>query len=242
MSKSYLGIFLLAFFCSIFVVHASCDYETQNSLKVQASNVVANCSVSQVPTGIMVESPVAGPDGVKEIVEKQVTASIATIYNLTEDLYITVKNLNTSEEKNYYYSDSVDGTITWQNLDLSVIVPYEIKIFSNHADCYGEELAKLKIVSAKINDYAFMPYCSGLDTYYCQKYITEEITMSEDQIKELAYKDEVKLRDEESHDEVVVNETFWSKYRFYILGVVILIGVVSLSVIIIRRRQRSEVL
>ncbi len=245
MSKRWIGIVCMlgVMFGFLPFVQAQCDYEIQNNLRTKAGNVTANSLVEQVATGEIIEMPIANSDGKTEKIEEKMDAAVSTIYNITEDLYITVRNLNTSDEKTYYYRDTDHGTFTWQSFDLTNIVPYEIKIFSNHTDCYGEELAKLRVVAPKRNLFASMPDCYGLDTYYCKMYITEDLNMTEEQFKKLSSEAQLKLLEgkEKENKEEIKDLNFLQKYRFYILGGIIIMGVIIVVVIVVRK-QRSKVL
>ncbi len=238
--KKWLILFSFLFLLD---VHAACDYETQNSLRIKAGNITANSIVEEISTGEFKESLYPDESGKRPLIEVVDNAAVSTIYNLTEDLYLVVRNMNTQEEITYHYADSVNGTITWQSFDLSQIVSYEIKIFSNHEDCFGDELAKLKIVSPKLNDYYFMPYCQGVNHYYCKQFITEELNLTEEQLKNLAFEEQAKMdNDGKTVEDGVLEKNFWETYKFYIIGCIVALGVLVMIIFLIKRRQRSDVL
>ena len=242
MLKKIIGMFLVLFCFCILNVYAACDYETQNDLRVKASHVVANSSVQDIATGKVTESPWLNENGERDLIEEEIPTSICTIYNLTEDLYLTVQNLNTLELQTYYYQDTEDGMISWESTDLTQIIPYEIKVYSNHQDCQNEELYKTQIISAKMNQHSLMSYCYGLETYYCQKYITEEINVTEDKIKEMAYTEQAKLQDKKKNEDKKEEISFWVKYKYVLFAFVGIIILVGLLVFIIKRKQRSDIL
>ena len=66
--------------------------------------------------------------------------------------------------------------------------------------------------------------CFGVDAYYCQKYITTELNMTESEIREQIIQDQ--LKEEPSEDPEEESQTF--DYRiFFIIGVIVLVVAVG---------------
>lgn len=241
MFRKMIGMFLILFCFNILTVHAACDYETQNDLRVKASHVTASSNVEDIETGKEISAPWADENGNQDNIKEVITTSISSIYNITEDLYITVENKNTGEITTYSYNDTDNGSITWKTTDLTHIIPYEIKVYSNNQDCQGEELNKMEIVSAKINEHSLMSYCYDLDTYYCRRYITEEINIPEEKVVEMANTEREKIKKNESIEEKK-EENIWKKYKYVLFGGLGLIIIGGFIVVLMKRKQRSDIL
>lgn len=241
MNKRKIGILgLVAFLMFSPRVHATCDYETQVKLARESTNVKAVYEVGIYGTGEYEDSEVLDENDNPIPIELEEQRLEANILNLTENLYVVVRNKKTGEETTYHYSDSDQGTISWQETDFEEIKEYEITVYSEHQDCSGTELNKLSLVLPKFNEHSVMPYCYEVNAYYCQEWITEPIYMSDQEVESRGYAEQMK-HEEEKKEEKENKENFWSKYIVYIsLGIVLIIGVAA--VVIVIKKQRSKVL
>lgn len=234
---------ILVFLCLLTVgilnvsAASSCDYETQVKLNSEANNIKTSYEVKEIKTGKQIVSDMG--EGMEDEVYTGVEVSI---YNLTENLYLKVTNLQTSETKTYYYADTNDGSITFTRGEegLSEIVTYQVTVYSNHSDCKDEELKKVNIVTPRYNTFSAEALCQNSTKYYCQTYITEELNMTfEDFVKQAT----AALKDNETkpEDQTEKQESFFEKYGVYMIAVigVILIGVVT--TVIVRNKQRSSI-
>lgn len=242
MFKRKIGIFLvLVSFCTCFTVNAACDYETQNNLSREAANVTANYEIGTYGTGEYEQSEVPNEDGTENYFEVEETEIKVNIYNITENLYVEVLNKNTKDVKTYYYKDTNQGSIQWTNQDFGTISEYEIKVYSNHSDCSGEELNKLSLVLPKYNSHHDMPYCIGLDTYYCKEWITQELNMSQEEIEKNGYAEQLKSSQKEEESEKVEDNS-WNKYTYVIVSLIVILIIGGLAFVVIKRKQRSDVI
>ena len=243
MFKRKIGIFLvLVSFCTCLSVNAACDYETQLQISREAANVTANYEIGTYKTGEYEQSEIPNEDGSENYYEVEETEIKVNIYNITENLYVEVLNKNTKEVKTYYYKDTNEGSIQWKNQDFGTIVEYEIKVYSNHSDCSGEELNKLSLVLPKYNSHHYMPYCIGLDTYYCKEWITQEINMTQDEIEKSGYAEQLKNTEKKEDKSETEKDNFWDKYKYVIVSLVVILIIGGMAFIVIKRKQRSDVL
>lgn len=242
MCKRKLGIFLVIASCVCLTkgVDAACDYETQNRLKSEAANIRAVNEIKEIGTGSYSESEMMNEDGTYETYEITKKVSEVNIYNVTENLYVVVKNKNTNLEKKYYYKDTDNGTITWNEDITEELVEYEIKIYSNVGDCQNTELKNTSIVLPKYNIFSMKPYCYNVDAYYCEEYVTQEINMTEEEIENRGYKYQIEnQRFDETEPE---KEKKFGKYMMIIIASAIVLVIGGITILIVKRKQRSDVL
>ena len=234
---------ILVFLC-LFIVGVSnasaastCDYETQVKLNSEAANIKASYEVKEIKTGRKVEADL----GDEEYIDETYQGVEVSIYNMTEDLYLTVFNTSTSETKTYNYEDTDNGSIKLVRGEdgLEEIVTYQITIYSNHSDCKGEELKKISLATPKYNSFSADALCEGSSKYYCQEYITEDLNMTYDDFLKQAANNNKNDDNEDTNTDK--KENFFEKYGIYMLGgvLVILLGVVT--TVIVRKKQRSSI-
>lgn len=234
---------ILVFLC-LFIVGvtnasaaSTCDYETQVKLNSEAANIKASYEVKEIKTGIKNENDLV--DG--EPTDKTYQGVEVSIYNMTENLYLTVMNTLTNETKTYHYADTDNGSIKLVRGEdgLEDIVTYQITIYSNHNDCKDEELKKINLVTPKYNSFSADALCEGSSKYYCQEYVTEDLNMTyDDFLKQAANNNK---NDGNGDKDTVKDNDFFKKYGIYIVGgiLVILLGV--MTTVIVRKKQRSSV-
>ena len=234
---------ILVFLC-LFIVGvtnasaaSTCDYETQVKLNSEAANIKASYEVKEIKTGIKNENDLV--DG--EPTDKTYQGVEVSIYNMTENLYLTVMNTSTNETKTYHYEDTDNGSIKLVRGEdgLEDIVTYQITIYSNHNDCKDEELKKINLVTPKYNSFSADALCEGSSKYYCQEYVTEDLNMTyDDFLKQAANNNK---NDGNGDTDTVKDNDFFKKYGIYIVGgiLVILLGV--MTTVIVRKKQRSSV-
>ncbi len=220
---------------------STCDYDTQLELQKEALNIQANYEADWYDTGEYEESEVSEEDGsgIVEYYEPQVRVGL---YNLSKNLYVTVKNVNESKENTYFYEDTDNGNLSWtRDDDLSEIVNYEIKIYSNHSDCKGEELRTVSLVTPAHNEYYFEPFCEGVDAYYCEEFITTELNLTREQIESMGYQKQIE-QNNTVNQEPTTNEDEKNNYIYIIIGSIIVIAIIGVASIVIIRKQRSKII
>jgi len=242
MIKRKIGILGLACFLMFSTrVNATCDYETQVKLAREAANVEAVYEVGLYGTGEYDESEIIGEDGNPILYEIDEQLIVASIYNITENLYVVVTNKNTKEERIYHYSDSDKGVVSWKESDFEEVQTFEIAIYSEHTDCSGTELKKFEFKLPKYNIHSAMAYCYNVDTYFCKEWITEPLNMSDDDIEAKGFQEQFKAEEIKKEEEKKEENNFWKKYSIYIiLSAILLLGVTT--VVIVIKKQRSKVL
>ena len=232
----------IAVFFFLFVpftsVNAACDYARQVELATYAANVYVTYEIKQVVldnnNNIV---PDMHPDEVDSVGDYWVVEIlIVSIYNINDALYYVVRDDGTSTT--YYNSNAVDGVIEFE-VDLERIHNLTIEIYSNDPNCSGQLLTTKYLTTPMYNVMADSSICFGIDAYYCQKYITTELNMTETEIREQIINNYLTEEPEEEPEEE--SQTF--DYLIYIIiGIAIFVIALGVAIVILIRRKRSRVL
>ena len=170
---------LVLFFASTNYVYAVCDVNETNELNSLATNV--NVSYEIVKKEIPIDENYNFPDGMnEELLEDYVaTRDYFRIYisNITEDLYVVVRNETTGASTTYSFADAVNGTITFDTEVYVTIMNYTIEIFSSSAtNCPDTSLYTLYLTTPMYNSASESSYCEGIEDFYlCQKYLSVDV-------------------------------------------------------------------
>lgn len=234
---SCIGVFSFLGFIPLVSAASTCDYEAQVNLRKEANNVQATFEASWYGTGEYEPLEVPDDDGNTEYELKE-PGVINYIYNITNNIYVVVRNTKTEESKTYTFADSTEGRISWYT-DAKEIRNYEIKIYSNHPDCTGEEYNKISLITPMYNNNSGRLYCKNNTEYYCNEFITTEINMTEDQIYQKAIEEELK-RNAANEQKEEKEKSFLQKYGIYIGGVLAIILTGVLITVILRKVKRSK--
>ncbi len=235
------GTFLLTFMMMIMGVSAACDASELNRVSSEAFKV----SVTYEEVEELLEAGTyTPPDGIPEDEIDNYTTYVkyfkVYITNITEDIYVVVKDTYSNEEKTYTYQDSDNGTITIENRHIDEINEYTIKVYATNQECSRTALRTIKEKTPRYNEYYSMGICDGLEDYYlCNEYVSFDIDYS---FEEVADKIDsyVKGKIKEEEEKKEQNKNFFEKNRSVIIAtsvVIIVAGVATTVVIIVRRRR-----
>ncbi len=243
MKKNVLGVMLaLSLLLPINIqAESTCNYNEQAELNNIAANVKANYESTQVYAG-----KAANSDDLSEEVDLYNWALKINILNVTEDIFIKVKDKNTGEEKLYSPKEAIDGIISFTHEDISQTDNLTIEIYANKYDCAGDLLQKIELLIPQYNPYSDYGICDTYtDYYYCQQFITGENIPEEDfwlKVEEMQEQEEKEQQQEEQGFFVKIKNFYKeNKVTINILGSIVVVGGVVTTVILIKKR-RSRVL
>ena len=237
---SCIGIFSLIGFAPIASAASTCDYETQINLRKEANNVNATYEVGWYGNGKYEEGEIPDENGNTEFELLDAFTKVA-IYNITENLIIDVVDKATKETTTYYFEDTDNGTLRWEQLAYN-IMNYDIIVKSNHSDCRGEEYRTISFTTPKFNRPHAEPYCNDNTEYYCEEFITKELNLSDDQIYQKAVELEVE-RNKSNAAQEEQNKNFLQKYGFYIIGAIVIVILRGVGIrVILVKVKRSKTL
>ena len=217
MKKSLLGA-ILVFALIITPIDtkaaSTCSYKEQAELNEIANNVKANYEIVDIFDGMTLNFE--NGTGIAQEVESYIKGFKISLLNITDDIYVTVKNDYNSEMQTFYKRDTIDGIASFESKITDVLVNYQIEVHSNKYTCIGEVYSKISLKTPMFNPYSDLEICKNNSSfYYCQQFIP-----SENKIKE-----------------------FYEKHKLviYIITSVVIISGVATTVILIKKR-RSRVL
>lgn len=200
-------------------VHAdtTCSVSEQSELNKKASNVSIDFEIKN-------EVLVAG--------ESPITRDYIdlTIFNITDDFYITINNDYNREELVVSNSETQDGmyNLKWTNTDK--VTNFTVKVYaSSNTGCNGELVKTLTQQTPRFNEYASRDVCNEIsDFYLCQPFVNYR-DVDEDLFIEqvLKYKEGLINKNGEAKDNKTLTDRifeFLDRYKWVMLGSILVIG------------------
>ena len=241
MRKNLVGVILslgLIFTPIIANAKSSCSYSEQAELNNIAANVKANYEATEVFAEKAVNPDIEGAPEV-DVYKKILKISIL---NIIDDIYVKVTNSKTNEEKTYRVSDTTDGVITFNHEDIDSISTYKIDIYANKYSCAGELIRTFDFIAPQYNFYSQLEACSTYpEYYYCQEFIpTDNISYDSflNNVEKMKEKNEEEKQKEEEGLFGKVKEFYKkNKIAIDIAGCIIVVGGITATVILIKKRR-----
>ena len=229
MQKLKIFSFCVALSSVFFITYAhaasTCDYETQINLQKEAQSVNVSQEIEWIPSGEYSE------DGG----EYQDPLITVTVYNLTENIYAVVRNVNTNDTETFYYENTDNGTFTFQNDNGYELGKYEVIIYSDHNDCLDEEYRRISVTTPRYNSLSQFPFCYDLDEYYCQEFVDFDMNLSLSEAEELASEKRKELEEQEQRQE----ENKKNGFIIVLVSAIVLI-IVGVTITVMIRSKRSD--
>ena len=243
-------MFLIAIIVSIFCFCSSVNAEKtdgtcyvvdRNIVKTQASNIRVTYS------------PIVKDEKVKDSLGNENISSNRYIqiklYNVTGNMYVEVEMSGAKVQSKSYRFDyrdiGEDKAITINQLAIDSTVTYNISVYSDYKDCYGDLIRTIKLTVPKFNFYSQLAVCDDISDYYlCQEFITFDVDSSTFYSNVNKYKenlsnrvnDNISIRDNTSTASKTASVI--SKNKYLIVGTIVVAGV--LATIFIIKRKKSE--
>lgn len=170
------------------------------------------------------------------------------IYNMDETIFATVTNGNTGKKFDVYADETgPDGAITIRIKDTTKINTFTFELKANTYDCNSKVLRTVKLTIPKYNYYSGRQVCSDIPDYYlCQQYIVYDVSATRFLESVTNYKADLAENNSESKEEEVEPSIISkaaskiSKYKYWIVGGILLVGVIVTIIVI--KKKRSSVL
>lgn len=241
-------IFMIAsiFAFSVFVeaeqVEGSCYVVDRNYVKTQASNIRVTYS------------PIFKESSSKDSFGNEVGVTDRYIqiklYNVTGNMYVEVEVTGDSIQTGRYHFDykdiGPDRAITINQTAVNQTVTYNVSVYSDYKNCYGDLIRTIKLTVPKFNFYSQLAVCDDIPDYYlCQEYITFDINSATFYSNIDSYKERLANNVNDNNPTIRDNTTpanktvsTISKYKYLIVGTIVVLGV--LATIFIMKRKKSE--
>ncbi len=252
--KNVLFLILIGFI-SFGVVYAEGETNTQNKnpLDVQCpTSSLAKVQKDASTVQVSYEPYEFKPEGFDDPSSPNYSTLIyymdVKIRNLPESAYIQVTNTQGGDFKADEDNADSDGVITIRQKDTSAVVNYTFEVKARTYDCYGTTLRTIKLSVPKYNAYSKRQVCTDIPDYYlCQPYILYDVNAANFLDSVTKYKEKL-TKENASTEKELQNKTnivskaakTISKNRYWIIGGIVLIGVVATVIIV--KKKRSSVL
>lgn len=252
MKARFKKLFLLAIILStpnLVNAASACSYSEQ----AEMNNIVANVNASHEATDIY-GGKTLDIDNVDEFgnipeIDFYVKGFKIDILNITEDIYVKVRNDHDSSVLTFYYKDTNEGIATFQTKNSDALITYTVEIYSNKYSCVGEKFREFTFTTPMYNDYSQLQVCTDYpEFYYCQEFISSENVGWDTFYSNLEkYKEEkVKKEQEEAKNKSIIEriKDFYKQNAIVInsVGIVIVVIMGAATTVILIKKKRSRVL
>lgn len=151
---------------SVKAEETKCTYSNKNKIRKDASNIKATYDIKKNENGTYYFN--------------------FYIYNLTDNIYITVTNNVTDETFDVVYGETDHGTYSFIDNDLVTIKKYTMTVKTVSYGCIGE-FRKINVTKPRYNDISELRICHMEevdDTLYCEPWVTKYFTNTREEIIE----------------------------------------------------------
>lgn len=243
--KKRKNFLLIIFIMGLFLIgnkvyaaeEATCKPKELSELRSMAANV----KVTYVPLTETVKLDV--PDVETGATATTVKYLAIKIYNINTKLNVLYDN-GTAEGILSHYDIGSDGAITLKQKVQTYTVDYEFEITSNEYGCGEHTLRTIRLTLPRFNFYSQLDACADIPDYYlCQQFTTYEVDgatfydkVDEYKAKLLTLDKDVDLDEEDNNS--VISQAFStvSKYKYIVVGALVVIGVVA-TIFILKRKK-----
>lgn len=229
MKKILITLFLFLIMTLNVNAESKCSYTEQAELLNKASNVKVNYEI--ISTENIVNEELETIDYFR-----------ISVYNITEDFYINIKN-DQGDNETFYYSDAVDGVISLKYDIIDKVSNFEIYVYSStNTNCPSEKYKTLYLQTPRFNDYSNYQICQELkDFYLCKEYVTFGEMSKDDFRKQLeSYKSGLITDTGEEIKELTFTDKIVEiirDYKWFILGGIVII---SGGVFMVHRKKTKK--
>ena len=210
-----------------------CNNEDSKKVKDAAQKIEVSYTIKNMLVGTSID--IDEPD-MPEVEEYDYGFEIA-IKNITEDIYVVVKNDYSNDVFTYHYADTENGVKTFESIATDEAVNFTFEVKSENVNCKDEDYRKITLTTPIYNLYYRYQFCSdNPKSKVCKMFVNEKISAKEF-ATEVNAKKEDNQKSDDSNKKNVPTFVKENKYLFIIGGIVIvIIGVATVCVKIKKRR------
>ena len=226
----YIVIIIISLFTSFNVYADKCDSKTKSDLLKEANQIKVDYEEKTESVHVKDEMYDYTTD---------VTTLLVSIYNLTDNFSLEISNDVNDNISFANKKDYSSGKYTFDDIDYYKIINYKIKVYSN-TSCDRYLIKNITYTKPMYNSNYNYKICEENSSVpYCQKYITNKKYVF-DAGKGLDKAIDDYKNNNNQMPEEIDKESFFEKYKVYIItggGVI----VIATCVIIFIRKKRSEI-
>ena len=163
-----------------------------------------------------------------------------SIYNITDDIYVEVKNDVDGRNRTVYFKDTDNGVYTFTNSDFGQVYNYTFDIKSTNDGCYGQKIRTTKLVKPKYNAYSEFTYCQNSANFYCQKFTTKDLKLGStyEFLQKITVNNEKNKPVEE--EETSITQLVKQDWKIYLGLFAIVIILASTIIVIMKKRKKAK--
>ena len=214
-----------------------CNNEESKKVKDAAQGVEVSYTIKKMYVGKTID--IDSPDMPEE--DAYDYGFEIAIKNITEDVYVVVKNDYSDDVFTYHYADTENGVKTLESLANDDVVNFTFEVKSENANCKDEDYRKITITTPVYNYYTDYTFCKNNPKVdVCKTFVSKLFTQEEfASAVEKVNKDNDKKENKETNDKIA-NFVKENKYLFIIGGIVIVIIGVATICVKIKKKRGSE--
>ena len=237
MKKKLLLTLATLFLFTIKVEAASiCSYKEQTEINQLAANVKATYEVVQ--------------DTVQfEDMNSTMDVFNISLFNVTEKIYVVIKNNINNEEKIITSNDATEGVASFKWDYAEAVTNFTIQVYTTErTSCPNERYKTIYLTTPRYNEFYDRETCQELtDFYLCQKFVTFSEISEEKFFKQLeSYRngdvndsgEDIIDKDDNSTTDKVFN--FIDDYKWYFVGGTIVVLVVIIIIFKLKGRKQRD--
>ncbi len=238
-------------YCNYFVIFISLlIFDIMGVNALSCSNSVSK-DLGQIASYVKASYEVIDKSETKEIKVNDDTTSFTipnfefeiSIYNITDDIYVTVDADVYKNSITITNEDTEDGTYTFTNRDFGKIYNYTIKINSANEDCYGQTIRTINLTKPKYNAYSEYTFCQNSSLYYCQKFTAKELGIkdADDFLEKIKVNNENNNPNKDENDAIEeITNLFKKNWKMYLLIFIVIIAITISIIVIIKKRNKNK--
>jgi len=232
MKKIMLTIISLFLLITSVKAESICTYKEQAVINQKAANVKVNYDVVEET------EQVDKNDGHEEMFLTSYYFKIS-ILNVSEDLYVVVKNNQSEKEYTYTHEDAEDGVIEFFWLYADEVTNFTIQVYTtDKTSCPDERYKTIYLTTPRYNEFYDMGACQkDPDFYLCQQFVTFGEIKEEQFLKQIeSYRngdvdnsgEQIKDNDDSTISDNIID--FINEYKWYIVGGLCIIFIIILLI------------
>ena len=241
--KKIITLFVIMFLINIKVSAASlCSYKEQTEFNGKAANVKATYEIKERT----IQS---------EWIEGEIEEILIGYYfnisitNVTDELYVVVKNNLNNEEKIFTSKDAKNGLINFEWDSVEEITNFTIQVYtSEKTNCPDERFKTIYLTTPRYNDFSERSICMEYTEFsLCQKFVTFSEVDDTRFVNELdKYKKEEEKNNENIEDKPTQNPEdnkfidFINDYKWYFISGVAVVSIASFVIYRVKTKKQRE--
>lgn len=153
-----------------------CNNEDSKKVKDAAQKIEVSYTIKNMLVGTSID--IDEPD-MPEVEEYDYGFEIA-IKNITEDIYVVVKNDYSDDVFTYHYADTENGVKTFESIATDEAVNFTFEVKSENVNCKDEDYRKITLTTPIYNLYYRYQFCSdNPKSKVCKMFVNEKISAKE---------------------------------------------------------------